>query len=54
MVQKGTGNGASALQSCGEKMNMTTESINRTGEEEKEEESYIKSFHGSVVVVAIF
>lgn len=54
VVLKGTDDGASAAQSCGEKVNMTTEPINRTEEEEKEEESYIKSFHGSVVVVAIF
>lgn len=33
---------------------MTTDSINRTEEEEKEEERYIKSFHGSAVVVAVF
>lgn len=43
------------MQSCGKKVKITTESINRTEEEEEEgEESYIKNFHGSVVVVAIF
>lgn len=43
------------MQSCGEKVNIATESINGAEEEEEEEEeSYIKSFHGIVVVVAIF
>lgn len=43
------------MQSYAEKVNITTESINRTEEEEEEEEeSCINSSHGSVVVVAIF
>lgn len=36
-------------------MNITTESINRTEEnEDVEEEIYIKNFHGSVIVFTIF
>lgn len=42
------------MQSYAEKVNITTESINRTEEEEEEEESCINSSHDSIVVVAIF